>query len=111
MQINNLIERGEQDVIDFRYACVCILAFLLFKPAAFVVVIMLSIVRPRATRTILLACCPLLLTVVASFPCCSYIIECTNAGALLPLKRVHLLGMSPTTRARYRGTTDPFGDR
>jgi hypothetical protein len=31
MQINNLIERGEQDVIDFRYVCVCILAFLLFN--------------------------------------------------------------------------------
>jgi hypothetical protein len=72
---------------------------------------MLSIVGTRATRTILLACCQLSLTVINFSPGCSYIIECTNAGALLPLKRVHLLGMSPTTRARYRGTTDPFGDR
>lgn len=41
----------------------------------------------------------------------SYIVECTNANALLPLKRIHLLGMSAVTRARFRGTADPFGDR
>jgi heme oxygenase len=72
---------------------------------------MLSIVCTRSTLNILLARCHLQLTVINFSPGCSYIIECTNAGALLPLKRVHLLGMSPTTRARYRGTTDPFGDR
>eukprot|EP00598_Pedospumella_elongata_P014498 CAMPEP_0185013830 /NCGR_PEP_ID=MMETSP1098-20130426/99006_1 /TAXON_ID=89044 /ORGANISM="Spumella elongata, Strain CCAP 955/1" /LENGTH=612 /DNA_ID=CAMNT_0027542901 /DNA_START=79 /DNA_END=1913 /DNA_ORIENTATION=+ len=57
MQLNNLIERGEKDVIDF-----------------------------------------------------SYIIECVNAGALLPLKRVHLLGMSAETKKSFRGTVDVFGD-
>ena len=41
----------------------------------------------------------------------SYIIECVNAGALLPLKRVHLLGMSAETKKSFRGTVDVFGDR
>jgi len=41
----------------------------------------------------------------------SYIIECVNAGSLLPLKRVHLLGMSAETRKQFRGSADVFGDR
>ena len=41
----------------------------------------------------------------------SYIIECTNAGALLPLKRSHFLGMSAESRGRFQGTADPLGDR
>lgn len=41
----------------------------------------------------------------------SYIVDCVNAGALLPLKRTYLLGMAAETRAKFRGTADIFGDR
>ncbi len=41
----------------------------------------------------------------------SYIVECLNAGELLPLKSVHLLGCSPATRRAFVGVCSAFGDR
>jgi hypothetical protein len=41
----------------------------------------------------------------------SYIVDCINAGSLLPLRRLYYLGMSPQTKEKFRQETDLFGDR
>jgi hypothetical protein len=41
---------------------------------------------------------------------CSYIVDCVNAGQLLPLKRLYFLGFSPQSWASFRLSCDAYGD-